>query len=152
MRLIFATLLLVFTVSALMAQTTNPNFSEALAKKYGADKYGMKSYIMVILKTGSDNTTDKALLDSCFAGHMKNINRLVAEGKLVVAGPFGKNDKTYRGIFILNAATFDEANLLLQTDPTIQAKILEAELYNWYGSAALPAYLEASDKVWKEGF
>lgn len=152
MRLIFATLLLVFTVSALMAQTTNPNFSEALAKKYGADKYGMKSYIMVILKTGSNNTTDKALLDSCFAGHMKNINRLVAEGKLVVAGPFGKNDKTYRGIFILNAATFDEANLLLQTDPTIQAKILEAELYNWYGSAALPAYLEASDKVWKEGF
>jgi uncharacterized protein YciI len=152
MRTIFSTLFFVFAVATLMAQTTNPNYDEALAKKYGADKYGMKSYIMVILKTGSNSTTDKALLDSCFAGHMKNISRLVSEGKLIVAGPFGKNDKTYRGIFILNVKTFEEANLLLQTDPTIQTKILEAELYNWYGSAALPAYLEAADKVWKEGF
>ena len=70
----------------------------------------------------------------------------------MVAGPLGKNDKTYRGIFILNVKTFEEANLLLQTDPTIKEKILEAELYNWYGSAALPAYLEESDKVWKERF
>jgi uncharacterized protein YciI len=152
MRSILATLFFVFAVATLMAQTTNPNYNEALAKKYGADDHGMKSYIMVILKTGSNKTTDKAVLDSCFAGHMKNISRLVADGKMVIAGPFGKNDKTYRGIFVLNVKTFDEANLLLQTDPTIKEKILEAELYNWYGSAALPAYLEASDKVWKERF
>ena len=135
-----------------MAQTTNPNYDPALAKKYGADDFGMKSYILVILKTGPNKTTDKAMLDSCFAGHMKNISRLAAEGKLVIAGPFGKNDKTYRGIFILNVTTFDEANLLLQTDPTIKEKILEPELYNWYGSAALPAYFDAEDKIWKERF
>jgi uncharacterized protein len=152
MRSILATLFFVFVVATLMAQTTNPNYDEALAKKYGADDHGMKSYILVILKTGSNKTTDKAVLDSCFAGHMKNISRLVADGKMVIAGPFGKNDKTYRGIFILNVKTFEEANLLLQTDPTIKEKILEAELYNWYGSAALPAYLDASDKVWKERF
>jgi uncharacterized protein len=152
MRSILTTLLFVFAIATLMAQTRNPNFDESLAMKYGADDHGMKSYILVILKTGPNNTTDKALLDSCFAGHMKNISRLAAEGKLVIAGPFGKNDKTYRGIFVLNVKTFDEANLLLQTDPTIKEKILEAELYNWYGSAALPAYLEASDKVWKERF
>ena len=152
MRSIFATLFFVFAVAALMTQTTNPNYDAALAKKYDADDYGMKSYILVILKTGPNKTTDKAVLDSCFAGHMKNISRLVADGKLVIAGPFGKNDKTYRGIFVLNVKTFEEANLLLQTDPTIKEKILEAELYNWYGSAALPAYLEASDKVWKERF
>jgi len=152
MRSIFATLSFVFTVATLMAQITNPNYDEALAKKYGADDHGMNSYIIVILKTGSNTTTDKSVLDSCFTGHMKNINRLAAEGKLVVAGPLGKNDKTYRGIFVLNVKTFEEANLLLQTDPSIKKKILEAELYNWHGSAALPAYLEASDKVWKEQF
>jgi uncharacterized protein YciI len=152
MRSIITTLLLVFALGPLMGQTTNPNYDETLAKKYGADDHGMKSYILVILKTGSNKTTDKAVLDSRFAGHMKNINQLAAEGKLVVAGPLGKNDKTYRGIFILNVTKFEEANLLLQTDPTIKEKILEAELYNWYGSAALPAYLGASDKVWKERF
>ncbi len=25
----------------------------------------------------------------------------------------------------------------------------DPELYNWYGSAALPEYLEASDRIWK---
>ena len=49
MRSIFATLFFVFAVAALMAQTTNPNYDEALAKKFGADDHGMKSYIMVIL-------------------------------------------------------------------------------------------------------
>lgn len=37
--------------------------------------------------------------DSLFAGHIKNIETLAEEGKLVVASPFGKKDITYRGIF-----------------------------------------------------
>ncbi len=52
----------------------------------------------------------------------------------------------------MDVATIEEANTLLQTDPAIKAKFLEPELYVWYGSAALPEYLEASDKVWKIGF
>ena len=47
-------------------------------------------------------------------GHMDNINRLAAEGKLAVAGPFGKNDKALRGLFILAVPTVDEAFLPLQ--------------------------------------
>ncbi len=150
MKTLFATLLLVLSAATLTAQTKNPHYDAALAKKYGAADNGMKMYVLVILKTGPNTTTDKAFRDSCFAGHMQNIGRLVTEGKLVVAGPLGKNDKTYRGIFILNVTTFEEANQLLETDPAIHSKILEPELYNWYGSAALPAYLEAEDKVWKE--
>jgi uncharacterized protein YciI len=80
---------------------------------------------------------------------MDNIKRLVDEGKLVVAGPLGKNDNTYRGIFILDVATIEEAQSLLQTDPAVKEGLLDAELYKWYGSAALPEYLPASDKVWK---
>jgi uncharacterized protein YciI len=83
---------------------------------------------------------------------MKNIQRLADEGKLSVAGPLQKNDKNYRGIFILNVKTIDEANTLLQTDPTIKAQVLDAELYGWYGSAALPMYLPASEKVNKLNF
>jgi len=104
---------------------------------------------LVILKTGSNTDTDKAKKGSCFVGHMTNINKLVEDKKLIVAGPIGKNDKNYRGIFILDLPTLEEATTLLQTDPAIKAKYLEPELYIWYGSAALSEYLETSDKIWK---
>lgn len=135
-----------------MGKINNPNYDSKLATKLGADDYGMKKYIFVILKTGSNESEDKALKDSCFSGHLNNINRLVKEKKLIVAGPMVKNEKSYRGIFILDVSTLEDANLLLETDPAIKAKFLEPELYEWYGSAALSEYLEASDKVWKIGF
>jgi uncharacterized protein YciI len=127
----------------------NPNYDKALAEKLGADDYGMKSYIFALLKTGSNQTNDKPFINKSFRGHLDNINRLVEEGKLLVAGPFGKNDKSYRGIFILDVTTIEEAENLLQTDPAIKARLLDIELYSWYGSAALSEYLEASDKIWK---
>ena len=149
MKTIYTLSLFIALSITAFGQNTNPNYDSTLAKKYGADEYGMKGYILVILKTGTNKTTDKEFISKCFAGHMENINRLAKLGKLIVAGPLGKNDKTYRGIFILNTTSLDEAKELLQTDPAIKESILEAELYNWYGSAALPEYLETSDKIWK---
>lgn len=128
---------------------SNPDYDKALAEKLGADDYGMKSYILVMLKTGTHQITDKSLINQHFRGHMNNINRLAEEGKLIVAGPLGKNDQTYRGIFILDVTSIEEAEQLLVTDPAIKEGLLNYELYKWYGSAALPAYLEVSDKVWK---
>jgi uncharacterized protein YciI len=138
-----------FLATGSFAQTNNPLYDSVLAKKLNADEYGMKAYVLVILKTGSNTTTEKSFVDSCFKGHMANIKRMVDEGNLCVAGPMGKNEKSYRGIFIMNVKTFDEAKALMKNDPAIESKILEAEMYNWYGSAALPEYLDASDKVWK---
>jgi uncharacterized protein len=144
-------ILLIFAISFCTAkgQNANPNFDAELAEKFGADDFGMKSYIFVILKTGSNNTTDKEFINTCFAGHMENIWKLVEEGKLIIAGPIAKNDNSYRGIFILNVTSIEEANDLLQTDPAIKEKLLEVDLYKWYGSAALPEYLNSSDKIWK---
>lgn len=131
------------------AQSANPNYDPKLAEKYGADDYGMKSYIFVILKSGSNKSEDKEAMNKAFSGHMKNIHRLVEQGKLIVAGPFGKNDKDFRGLFILDVKTLEEASNLLASDPAISEDYLEAELVEWYGSAAISSYLEASDKVWK---
>ncbi|WP_316736535.1 YciI family protein [Pedobacter aquatilis] len=127
-------------------------FDETLAKKLGADDYGMKMYVLVMLKTGSNTSETKAKTDSLFAGHMTNMGKMVEMNKLIVAGPMGKNDKNYRGIFILNAKSIEEAKQLLESDPSIKAKVLEAELYNWYGSAALSEYLPFHDKIQKKGF
>lgn len=132
------------------SQSENPKYNKALADSLGADDYGMKPYILVILKTGSNMVENKETRDSLFRGHMANINRLASTGKLVVAGPLKKNDKSYRGIFILNVKTIEEANELLVSDPAVKEKLLDAELYQWYGSAALPAYLQVHDKIEKK--
>ncbi|MFT5884478.1 MAG: hypothetical protein ACI9IP_000933 [Arcticibacterium sp.] len=61
-----------------------------------------------------------------------NILGLAKEEKLVVYVTFGKNDLTYSGLFILNAATVDEAGKLLETDPGIKEKYLDPELIEWF--------------------
>ena len=125
-------------------------YDARMAKKLGADEYGMKSYMLVILKTGTNTTADKQTLDSLFRGHMNNIQRLSDQGKLIVAGPIRKNANNYRGIFILDVKTKEEAQLLLRDDPTISEKVLDAEFYDWYGSAALPTYMRSHAKIEKK--
>lgn len=130
--------------------TANPNYDKSLAEKLGGDDYGMKSYFLVLLKTGTNVTADKELINKSFRGHLDNINRLVDEGKLIVAGPLGKNENNYRGIFIFNdIKSIEEAKELLQTDLAIKNGLLDYEIFTWYGSAALPEYLKFSDKIWK---
>ena len=130
--------------------TQNPNYDRELATNLRADDYGMKSYFFVILKTGKADQTDAAFVQKCFRGHMENINRLVQEKKLIVAGPFGKNEESYRGLFILNdIKNKEEAMVLLNTDPAVKEGLLDVMILDWYGSAALPEYLEAADRIWK---
>ena len=150
MKKYIITILLSNLLLSLVAQQDNPNYDQKLATALGGDDYGMKSYMFVILKTGKNVVTDKKLSDSLFRGHMDNINRLAANGKLVVAGPLGKNDKSYRGIFILDAKTAAEANELLQMDPAIKENVFDVEMFQWYGSAALPEYLKAHAKIEKK--
>lgn len=149
MKTLLTTLYFCLLSAILVAQNANPNYDSTLAKKLGSDDYGMKSYILVILKTGTNTTATKTEIDSCFRSHMNNINAMVKSGELIVAGPMGKNDHSYRGIFILNVTSIEKAKELLKADAAVNYQILEAEYFNWYGSAALPEYLESSDKIWK---
>lgn len=145
-KLIFSAILLCSAFIS-VAQTGNNSYNKALADSLGADKYGMKSYIFVMLKTGSYVPADKEKQNELFRGHMENITNMVNAGKLIVAGPFQKNDKSYRGIFILNVRTVAEAKALLDNDPAIKQKLFDVELLEWYGSAAIPLYLPYHDKI-----
>lgn len=152
MKNILYTLLLCCGVTA-NAQTDNLNpYDEKLAKELGADEYGMKQYIFCILKTGANTTATPDEKKKYFEGHMANINKLAEEGKLVVAGPFMKNDRNYRGIFIFNCTTIEEAQKLVETDPAVKAKLFEVELTPWYSSAALMQVGKNHDKVAKTKF
>jgi len=149
MKSILAFLLFFLVSKATLGQVVNTQLDTTLAQKLGADDYGMKMYIFVILKIGDNKTTDKAFIDSCFTGHLANIERLSKLKQIIVAGPFGKNESDFRGLFIINVQTIAEAKKLLETDPAIKTNLLRAELYSWYGSAALPEYLSVHNKTWK---
>lgn len=149
MKLFLFFFLAVLASGSILGQTVNAQYDTALARKLEADDYGMKMYVLVILKTGSNKTKEKVFIDSCFRGHLTNIQKLADSKQLIVAGPFGKNETDFRGLFILNVKTVEEADKLLQTDPAIKTNLLKAELYPWYGSAALPEYFSAHDKIWK---
>lgn len=147
--IIIVVLLIGIQSSTNVLSQTNPAYDAELAQKLGADEFGMKSYFFVLLKTGSVVIENKSIRDSLFAGHLRNIGRLADEGKLVLAGPLGKNQHQYRGLFILSCKSMAQADSILLTDPAVAAKLLEAEVFNWYGSAALPSYLEVHKKIEK---
>ncbi len=153
-RFFFGTVVLIATSLICVAQTvenTKPTkFDAELAKKLGADEYGMKNYVFVILKTGpNDAKYQGEERKQMFAGHFSNMGKMAEDGKLVVAGPFNKNDRNYRGIFILTVTTIEEAEKLVANDPTVKAGILVAEMTPWYGSASLIATPEIHKKIAK---
>ena len=145
---IFLLVLLCFSTK-MFSQETASTFDEKLAKSLNADEYGMKKYVFCLLKTGRNTTATKEETQQLFEGHMANINRLAKEGKLVVAGPFMKNERNYRGIYIFNASSIEEAKTFVATDPAVQSNLLEAELTLWYGSAGLQETVKIHDKIAK---
>lgn len=127
-----------------------PAYDAELARKLGADERGMKSYVLCILKTGpKDAEIEGDARKEVFAGHFANIGRLAAEGKLVVAGPFAQNDRSYRGLYIFNVATVEEAEKLVILDPAVKAGVFVYELTPWYGSAAMMVVSETHQRIEK---
>lgn len=113
-------------------------FNAELAQSLGADAYGMRQYVFATLMTGPNDAliTDAEEREILFAGHFTNMGKLAEEGKLVLAGPF-MDAPPKRGLFILNVETIEEAQTLVQTDPSIAAGIFKVEFAKYYGSAAL---------------
>ena len=128
----------------------NINYDEKLANQLGADEYGMKNYVLVLLHTGKANISDKEYFEKCFQSHFDQIEKLKSEGKLIVSGPISSNPNALRGLLILDTESVEEAVLLLKNDLVIRENILEASYYHWYGSAALPESVKISDKIWKK--
>jgi uncharacterized protein YciI len=131
------------------AAITNPNYNAALAKKLGADNYGMHKYVMAFLKTGPTKITDKAKSAEIQKAHLKNIVKLANEGNLVVAGPF-MDEGDVEGIFIFNVPTVAEAKTLTETDPAIKAGVLVMELRPFYCTAALVEVMSIHKKIEKQ--
>lgn len=140
-------LVVVFVLAILMIQTVSsraqtpdeaakPEFDAERALALGADEYGMKSYVLVILKSGPTPLPAGDARNEMFKGHFANMKRLSDEKKLVLAGPLDGVDG-WRGLFILAVPTIEEAKTHVATDPVIVNGEMIAEYHKYYGSAAL---------------
>jgi uncharacterized protein len=109
----------------------------AQEEKKTAPQYEMRMYVFGTLKRGPNaGKGDKAEQDKIQAGHMANIQKMAAAGKLIVAGPMG-DDGDLRGIFIFDAKSVDEVKAMAEEDPAIKAGRLVLELHPWYAAAGL---------------
>jgi len=147
----FSLFVLAFLCIATPAMTAEERaFDPELAKKLGADERGMKMFVLCILKTGpKDAEITGEARKEIFAGHFANIGRLADEGKLAVAGPFGKNEKAYRGLYIFNVATIEEAEKLVMLDPAVKAGVFVPDLTLWYGSASMMVVNDTHKRIEK---
>jgi len=107
---------LALAAGTLLAQES-PRFDAKLAQATGADDNGMRSYVLVILKTGT-RVADGPERDAMFKGHFANMSRLAADGKLVQAGPLDGVDG-WRGLFVFATPDIEEAKKLVGTDPVV---------------------------------
>nr|WP_287936520.1 YciI family protein [Algoriphagus sp.] len=147
-----ALITLTLLVGGMISCYAQAQYDEALAKKLGADDYGMRKYVMAFLLRGdrvAEYTPEQR--QEIQAGHMANIGKMADMGKLILAGPFFGNDDL-RGIYIFDVQTLEEAKALTETDPAIQAGVLKMDLKEWYGSAALMMLPELYPKVTKQSF
>jgi len=91
----------------------------------------MKQYFFVMLKAGPNRSQDSLTAAKILDGNMANIRNLADAGKLVVSVPFGDNGD-WRGIFIFDCATLQEAEQLVKSDPAIQSGRLSFEIHPWW--------------------
>jgi uncharacterized protein YciI len=118
---------LAFCLSALLAQ----------APPQPEKKYEMTTYILGLLHRGpnwSPGVTEET--KKIQAGHMANIQKMAATGKLIVAGPIADNSNL-RGIFIFANTTKEEAKAMAEADPAIQSGRLTLELYSWFAAKGI---------------
>lgn len=144
-----AAMLLSLSGLAWSQEGLNPAFDPELARSTGADDFGMKGYVLVILRTGPNPVAAGPERDEMFKGHFANINRLAAEGKLVLAGPLDGVDG-WRGLFVLVAKDIDEAKKFIGSDPVVMKGEMTPEFHKYYGSAALVLLNDLHNKVAKK--
>ena len=112
-------------------------FLSGADEKKPEPKYEMTNYIVGLLRRAPNRAEISAEETQRIQdGHMANIRKMGATGKLVVAGPFGDNGDL-RGVFIFQQTSMEEARAMVDQDPAVKADRLVVELHPWFAAAGL---------------
>lgn len=102
----------------------------------------MRSYWMGIIKRGPDYDAEVSEEDrsALQAAHLARIGEVAAEGKMILAGPFGPQEGAEDpliGLFLYTVPTREEAEALAASDPAVQAGRLRVDIVQWYGVSGI---------------
>ncbi|MFN0121144.1 MAG: YciI family protein [Blastocatellia bacterium] len=139
---------LLLLTSAFFAQTdaTRTNgTTEKTAVEGKPPAFDLDQFQFAILRRGPGRETlPAAELEKLQAGHMANIQQMARLGKLMAAGPLGKNDAGLAGIFIFKAASIAEARALAVDDPLLKSERLTIDFFTWMGPKGLGVKFNAA--------
>lgn len=133
--------------NSLTDESTKAEYDSLYAKSVGADPYGMRKYVMVLIKTGTNKDLTEKEDQELLNAHIQNNNRLEKEGKLFLAGPFLKEEGDLRGVLILAVETIESAKEIMDSDPAVKGGKFDIELLPWYGTASLFSLNELHQKT-----
>ena len=104
---------------------------DSLQKEQKAfEKYGLHQYWLVLIRPGETDFTDdikKKVMESHFA----NMKVLSEKGVLKLAGPMGKNDLGWSGIFVFDCL-YNDLDHYLSGDEAINSGYFKVEYAPWY--------------------
>jgi uncharacterized protein YciI len=107
-------------------------------------KFEFETYQLVLLRRPANAPAlGEAELEKLQAQHIGHLKKMAAEGKMVVAGPFGgdQRDPSLRGLCLYRVGSVDEARRLASEDPMVKAGRLRPEVMTWMtekGALAFP--------------
>jgi uncharacterized protein YciI len=126
MKNLVRVLAVLFVASSSSSASEEPNV--------GPGGYEMTTYYVGFLYRGPKWTSEETPESrKVMEGHMANIQRMGASGKLIIAGPFTDNGDL-RGLYVFRAGSVEEAKSLVESDPAVQAGRLRFELHPWYAA------------------
>ncbi len=95
-------------------------------------QHKLVQFQMAILTKGPKwATTSAEDRGRIFQQHFENVISMYQSGRMVLAGPFG-DDTNLVGIFIMRAASPEEAKTWVDADPTVKAGLLAPEMHPWF--------------------
>jgi uncharacterized protein YciI len=112
-----------------------------------SQEHKLVQFQMAIMKRGPKwDSTAEAERNQILHQHWRNVIALLQSGKAVAAGPFG-GESDLAGLFVLRAASPEEAKTWIDADPGVKAGLMVAEMHPWwsediFGKANMPLDLK----------
>ena len=129
MRKIFFSLAVIISFAAIAR--TNAAITTIKTVVDSTPVYDMKQYWLVLLYSGKTRNQDSISAAKIQQAHMKNIERLAADGKIIMAGPMGGRGDL-RGIFIMDGKDSTEIAGHIKVDSAIVTGRLRFEIHPWW--------------------
>ncbi|MDX2031463.1 MAG: YciI family protein [Blastocatellia bacterium] len=92
-------------------------------------KMTMTRYFLALL-TREPKAPPAADMRKLELDHLWSVRRMLDAKKFVAAGPFNAGD--LRGLFVITAASLEEAKAIVDADPAVKAGQLRVELHPWW--------------------